>query len=768
MMSMQLIIWIFFPLILGILVFPSMVYAQEEHNVNDELSKLLEGENKKSFLSNQKDGSFTGNFGNQEKLESHGNDILIKHGTNVILDRSRLLEYGTILVEGTLNIIETGEEPLRVQKIIVGLTGKLNIGTEKFPIEKNKTVEIIFVKNQPGEIGIFVFGELNVHGYDLGPTFTELFSDALPGQDYIAVTPLVKEWKTESKILITSPGASGEYKHCIEDNEILFIEGPFLHLKKPLECFHQGYNGNDELVSSHVAALDRNIVIRSEDLKNRGSTNFFYESTGYVKFAEFRDLGPKNVLGRYPIHFHHMQDTSRGIEVVGNSIINSDNRWVTIHDSNGILVQNNVGYKSVGHGFFLEQGTEFDNIFDSNIGITTLRGTLIPSDGQTSVFWAINPINFYKNNVAVDGLYYGFHFSISNMLVELPENEEKVKLASVANLEFDKNISYNNVHAGLVIDRYNQANKPNDVQAFTVSKFKVWNEIGKGTGQWGIRTLGQNIIIKDSKIFDSPIGIQLQGKKNLVVNTKVKIINQPSEDPLIAGIIISGEDMTIQQSEVEGYVSNKISSPSDIMIDNDHVREELISGIIIDSTLLDPHPIYFGNPVNSKSFLQIYGYDAPNAPKYNYPKNFILEKIDYENLSQNEKSVDLNFMAVVRSFDGDNDFTNIELPQELEQSFEDLSYEKIQILKNKAIGWNNNIISEDEFSEEIKALIEDGIIEIALLDLDSLETYDLNMPIWMKKTANFWIRDSISDLEFINAIEYVLESDLEGRISSYG
>ena len=47
---MQLIIWIFFPLFLGIMVFPSMVYAQEEHNVNDELRKLLEGENKQSFL----------------------------------------------------------------------------------------------------------------------------------------------------------------------------------------------------------------------------------------------------------------------------------------------------------------------------------------------------------------------------------------------------------------------------------------------------------------------------------------------------------------------------------------------------------------------------------------------------------------------------------------------------------------------------------------------------------------------------------------------
>jgi len=355
---MKFFYWILGSLFLcmGIL---SIVYAQEAHNPNDELIKLLEGENKQNFLSNQKDS----NFGNKEKLESHDNDILIKFGTNVVLDRLNIFEYGTILIEGTLTIYDTGELPLRVQKIIVAPSGKLIIGTEKIPIEKKKTVEINFVKNQAGEIGIFVFGQLTIHGNDLGPTFTELTRDAVPGQETFAVAPLVKKWERESTILITSPGTTKDFEKCLEENKILRIDGPFIHLKKPLECFHQGYNGDDELVSSHVVVLDRNVVLRSEDLKNRGSVNFFHGSSGYIKFAEFRDLGPKNILGRYPIHFHHMQDTSRGIEVVGNSIINSDNRWVTIHDSNGILVKNNVGYKSVGHGFFLEDGNEFDNVF---------------------------------------------------------------------------------------------------------------------------------------------------------------------------------------------------------------------------------------------------------------------------------------------------------------------------------------------------------------------------------------------------------------------
>jgi len=689
-------------------------------------------------------------------------------GTNIEIERSQLLEYGTILIDGTLTIHETGDVPLRVQKIIVSSSGKLNIGTEQFPIEEKNNVEIIFVNNQPGEIGLFNFGELTIHGYDLGYTFSELTSDAFPEQETLTVTQSVRNWNPQSKILITSPGNGVDFKRCLEENEIFRIEGSSITLKTPLKCFHQGYNGDDEMVSSNVVVLDRNIVIRSEDLENRGSVNFFHGSNGYVKFGEFRDLGPKNVLGRYPIHFHHMLDTSRGIEVEGNSIINSDNRWVTIHDSNGIIVKNNVGFKAIGHGFFLEAGTEFDNVFERNIGIITLRGNLISSDHQASVFWTMNPRNSFKNNVAVDGFYYGFHFSIPNMLVNDPNSEDEVNLRSLPNLEFDNNVAYNNKHVGFVITRPLVTNESIDNQTISISEFKAWSEIQRSSSQWGIRVHGEDIVIKDSKIFDSPIGIQLKGKKNLVENTSIKIINQDNSALLVAGILISGEEMTINQSLVQGYLSNEMSSPSDILIDNSSLEKNLISGFVIDTTLFDPHPIFFGNPLNSKSFLQIHGYDAPNGPKNPYPQNFILKKIDFNKLDRENQSVDQNFVAKIIPLDKNNDYEDLDLPPALEQPSRNMKYEKIQLFKNKAIAWEKNLISNIEFATEVKILIKEGIIKIPLLDLDNLDVYDFNLPTWMKKNANFWTRDLISDDEFIYSIEYVLEFNLEGSLSSYG
>ena len=353
------------------------------------------------------------------------------------------------------------------------------------------------------------------------------------------------------------------------------------------------------------------------------------------------------------------------------------------------------------------------------------------------------------------------------MLVQPPGVENKVNLRSLPNLEFENNISYNYRQEGLRIDRHQAVNESTLNQTISISGFKAWNQMKIRNDQVGIKIVGYDVHIKDSKIFENPIGIQLNGKNNVVQDTTVKIINQYNAVPLVAGILISGQNMTIKNSVVEGYVSNELSSPSDILIDNSPTLDLPISGFIINTKLLDPHPIYFGNPVNPKSFLQIFGFDAPNTPKNNYPKNFILQKIDFDDINQDEKSVDLNFVAKVSPLEGEDYFEGLDLLPEIEKSSENLNYEKIQLFKNNVIGWNNQVISDNEISAEVKIMMEEGLIRIPLVDLDNLDAYDLNLPSWMKRTAGFWIGDSISDQEFFNAIEFVLEHKLDRVFDSY-
>ena len=47
----------------------------------------------------------------------------------------------------------------------------------------------------------------------------------------------------------------------------------------------------------------------------------------------------------------------------------TNTRFITVHATQGVLLARNVGYRSIGHGFYLEDATETNNKLYSNIGI---------------------------------------------------------------------------------------------------------------------------------------------------------------------------------------------------------------------------------------------------------------------------------------------------------------------------------------------------------------------------------------------------------------
>ncbi len=59
-------------------------------------------------------------------------------------------------------------------------------------------------------------------------------------------------------------------------------------------------------------------------------------------------------------------------------------RWIVLHSTLGVTLARNVGYKSIGHGFFLEDATETDNKFYSNIGINA-RAAVASGDNPRKI-----------------------------------------------------------------------------------------------------------------------------------------------------------------------------------------------------------------------------------------------------------------------------------------------------------------------------------------------------------------------------------------------
>jgi len=91
-------------------------------------------------------------------------------------------------------------------------------------------------------------------------------------------------------------------------------------------------------------------------------------------------------------------------------------------------------------------------------------------------------------------------------------------------------------------------------------------------------------------------------------------------------------------------------------------------------------------------------------------------------------------------------------------------------IKNTAGWWANDEISETEFVNAMQFLINEQIIHVSS---DSFSEKSQNVPEWVKNTAGWWANDEISETEFVNAIEFMVRTNIivinnidENKISS--
>jgi hypothetical protein len=287
-------------------------------------------------------------------------------------------------------------------------------------------------------------GRMDIHGAPMNRTWVKLGATAKAGDSKVTLemplTPAlspsdgareknaVTGWKAGDRIIVTvskeSEDGGSSYRQSVrkprrvetEERFITAINGVTLTLDKPLAYEHFGAGDT----RSEVANLSRNVVVESAKPDGvRGHTMYHRDSNGGISYAEFRHLGKEGLLGRYSIHFHMVRDTMRGSGVLGASIWDSHNRWITIHGTDYLLVRDCVGYQSVGHGFFLEDATEQYNVLDRNLAVQAYRGKRLPKQvlpfdpNDGAGFWWANGRNTFTRNVACENDEYGYRFEIS-------------------------------------------------------------------------------------------------------------------------------------------------------------------------------------------------------------------------------------------------------------------------------------------------------------------------------------------------------------------
>jgi len=243
----------------------------------------------------------------------------------------------------------------------------------------------------------------------------------------------------------------GDPKDCgseyLHNGDLYNLNNLPQRLKQDIKIVNGGEDNGKKYAETRaaVALLTRSIRIVSggntfDESKKTCSYDCFPLSEGFfgghtmirqgfkeykVQGVEFYQLGQGGRKARYPVHLHLARKTPNNTFVKDCSVHDSMTRWYTIHGTQGVTLARNVGYLSIGHGYYLEDGTETDNNFYSNIGIFAraainndqnprkVPGILAWGGSKTNadvpynsdfanptVFWIMNGWNDFEYNMA--------------------------------------------------------------------------------------------------------------------------------------------------------------------------------------------------------------------------------------------------------------------------------------------------------------------------------------------------------------------------------
>jgi hypothetical protein len=407
------------------------------------------------------------------RLPKPTDDVVIPAGITVIYDMrddgNKAAEAASLEIKagGELYVQRTPGSYMRLDLDGSLLNfGKLDIGSPQDPIPASASFELGFNVLRPmsgndpahesfiadplaqafNDTGLWNYANLTIHGATIPSTWMKLGGTGAPaGATQVTVSGSLAGWKAGDTILFSPTRTPTSGAASVLEDEvatIVSISGNTLTFQPALRFSHVGRTVADPpmTLNSEVALLSRNVRIVS-NLPGMGQQSHTLSMPGatthQMAYAEFRNLGARKILGRYPIHTHQLGNVQKQVIIKGNAVWSDDlqlptNRSIVIHHTNNADIRDNVAYNAQGALYYLEDADELNNTLVHNLGVRLMEPDELPNSalasqlgyrpGYTAIFW-VRSFNNVHNNVAAGGAgeARGFRVSMNTTALNSPD-----------------------------------------------------------------------------------------------------------------------------------------------------------------------------------------------------------------------------------------------------------------------------------------------------------------------------------------------------------
>lgn len=499
----------------------------------------------------------------QGHLPTAGSQVVIPPGRSILLDTSPP-PLAHLTIQGTL-VCANKDLALSADWLLIPKGGILLCGSELQPFQHHFVITL--TGNNPQEtiadmgakvLGV-IGGQLELHGQNK-VSWVHLAQTAVAGTTQITLDQPVN-WSQGDRIAIASTNYDPRQA---EEVTVKAVAGKTVTLNQALKYTHWGqlqtFAGQTVDERAEVGLLSHNIVIQGDSgsVNNGfgGQSMFMSGSTIHLSNVEFYHMGQFKSLARYPVHWH-LAGNEAGDYIENSSVDHSFNRCITIHGTHNVLVRDNVTFDTIGHCYFIEDGSETGNTLEDNLGMETLAApsgeNLLPSDTTPATFWITNPDNNLIGNVSAGSEGEGFWFALPEHPLALDSSLTNVWPRETPLGTFKDNVAHSDEDMGLLIDNgpnpdntttdeYYQpiASPGNDSSAGVQAVFQNFTAYKESTR--GVWMRGYNLILTGAVLADNPDGAAFAGSSGMLEDSLVvgQTANDSMATPLDPGYPLVG------------------------------------------------------------------------------------------------------------------------------------------------------------------------------------------------------------------------------------